>query len=226
MEAINMSYEQKTWVDRVSTYPTRRILKDANTEEEITYDISQSEGTVFNDGIQYNANTMNDLEQRIADAFASVETTMGNILETYYPIGAVYISAVNTSPATLFGGTWTSITGGVLLPANSAGVTGGSDTVSYTPSGSITFTGTINSALADLPSHTHSANVPRITTSVKSWTGGSDDSFNNVTTTTSSVGGSQGHTHGFSGGGSFTGNALTYDNRMPYITVYAWRRTA
>ena len=226
MEAINMSYEQKTWVDRVSTYPTRRILKDVNTEEEVTYDISQSEGIVFNEGVQYNAETMNDLEQRIADAFASVETTMGNILETYYPIGAVYISVVNTSPATLFGGTWTSITGGVLLPANSAGVAGGSDTISYTPSGSITFTGTINSSLADLPAHTHTISVARYDSSAEDWASGSDYGYKNVTTTTSSAGGNQGHTHGFSGGGSFTGNTLTYDNRMPYITVYAWRRTA
>lgn len=226
MEEINMSYEQKTWVDRVSDYPTRRLLTDAGTSEAVTYDVTRAEGAVFNAGLQFNAETMNELEERIAAAFTDAETEKASILDTFYPVGAVYISVVNTSPATLFGGTWTSITGGVLLTANSSGTTGGSDTISYTPSGSIAFAGTIASAVADLPSHTHSANVPRISTSSSDWKGGSDESFNNVTTTTSYKGGGAGHTHGFTGSGTFTGTSLTYDNRMPYITVYAWRRTA
>ena len=45
-----------------------------------------------------------------------------------YPVGAVYISANSTSPASLFGGTWESIGGRFLLAADStytAGSTGG-----------------------------------------------------------------------------------------------------
>lgn len=47
-----------------------------------------------------------------------------------YPVGAVYISYVSTSPASLFGGTWTAITG--RFPYFNAGTaTGGSNTHSH-----------------------------------------------------------------------------------------------
>lgn len=52
-----------------------------------------------------------------------------------YPVGAIYISAVNTSPATLFGGTWTPLYDRFLIGAgNSYGVntTGGSTYQDYT----------------------------------------------------------------------------------------------
>lgn len=64
-----------------------------------------------------------------------------NIALTSYPVGSVYISYVNTSPAVLFGGTWSQITTGVLRMANNTN-TGGSDTFTITS--------------ANLPKHTHS----------------------------------------------------------------------
>ena len=46
-----------------------------------------------------------------------------------YPVGSIYISANSTSPATLFGGTWTPITDGRFLrPSGSWNQTGGTDT--------------------------------------------------------------------------------------------------
>lgn len=57
-----------------------------------------------------------------------------------YPVGAVYISYVATSPASLFGGTWTAITG--VFPYFNAGTaTGGSNTHTLT--------------IAQMPAHTH-----------------------------------------------------------------------
>lgn len=47
-----------------------------------------------------------------------------------YPVGAVYISYVSTSPASLFGGSWTQITGRFLRAANDVS-TGGSDSKSH-----------------------------------------------------------------------------------------------
>ena len=49
-----------------------------------------------------------------------------------YPVGAVYLSFSSTSPASLFGGTWTQITGRFLRMDNGTG-TGGSDTHTHTP---------------------------------------------------------------------------------------------
>lgn len=52
-----------------------------------------------------------------------------------YPVGAVYISYVSTSPASLFGGSWTQITGRFLRAANDVS-TGGSDSFSMATKGS------------------------------------------------------------------------------------------
>jgi hypothetical protein len=67
--------------------------------------------------------------------------TLGNIyikdsadwntyLDLVYPIGALYISATSTSPASLLGGTWSSVTGGKYLRANASFDNGGSNTIS------------------------------------------------------------------------------------------------
>lgn len=51
-----------------------------------------------------------------------------NFLEFVYPVGSVYFSTINTSPASVIGGTWSQLTGGMLGLAGSAGVaTAGSD---------------------------------------------------------------------------------------------------
>ena len=66
------------------------------------------------------------------------------LLDLIYPIGAIYISATSTSPATLFGGTWEQIEGKFLLASDTnheAGTTGGSETVTLTT--------------AEMPAHTH-----------------------------------------------------------------------
>ena len=39
-----------------------------------------------------------------------------------YPVGSCYFSTVNTSPATIVGGTWAAMTGGMLGLAGSTGV--------------------------------------------------------------------------------------------------------
>lgn len=61
-----------------------------------------------------------------------------NNLSTFvnlYPVGAIYISEKSISPATLFGGTWNAVKGGLLACAGSdgyavSGSTGGSKTIS------------------------------------------------------------------------------------------------
>ena len=69
------------------------------------------------------------------------------VLQAVYPVGSIYCSYGNTSPATLFGfGQWTKIEGRFLLGANatySLGSTGGAATVALT--------------VAQLPAHSHGA---------------------------------------------------------------------
>lgn len=125
-----------------------------------------------------------------------------------YPVGALYISYLSTSPASLFGGTWTPITG--RFPYFNAGTS---------PGGSNTKTVNFN--------HTH-RQTDKFTTAYQ--TGGNGYQYTN--------GGTQTNTHiatgdsAWSGGeGASIGTKLTLGNKtidvMPaYQTFYAWRRTA
>lgn len=54
-----------------------------------------------------------------------------NLLEFVYPIGSVYFSTVNSSPASTIGGTWTQITNRFIRTGDSPTATGGSDTHSH-----------------------------------------------------------------------------------------------
>lgn len=51
-----------------------------------------------------------------------------NILQIFFPIGSVYFSTVNSSPASTIGGTWTQITNRFIRTGDSPTTTGGSDT--------------------------------------------------------------------------------------------------
>ena len=53
-----------------------------------------------------------------------------------FPVGFIYMSYTNTSPASTFGGGWTPITGRFLYANNSTSA-GGSNTASFTPIGHI-----------------------------------------------------------------------------------------
>ena len=63
-----------------------------------------------------------------------------NLLQAVYPVGAVYISTVNTSPSSLIGGTWAQITNAALRASTSIGYTG-ADTHAIT--------------INEMPSHRH-----------------------------------------------------------------------
>lgn len=65
-----------------------------------------------------------------------------NLGQVIYPVGAIYASANSTSPASLFGGSWTQITNAALRGATNVGYTG-SDTHTLT--------------IQEMPSHSHSS---------------------------------------------------------------------
>ena len=82
---------------------------------------------------------------------STVVPTKSDIVDMIYPVGAIYISVVNTSPATLFGGTWASIGAGRTLVGVDANDTD-YNTVEKT-GGSKTKTLVKN----NIPSHDHTA---------------------------------------------------------------------
>ena len=67
-----MSFVKRTWKDRVSEYPNRRTINDGYTTKQVT--VGRDEGSVTEEGTQFNAANMNDLEDRI---YAAVESGGG-----------------------------------------------------------------------------------------------------------------------------------------------------
>ena len=61
-----MAFVKKTWKDRISEYPNRRIINDGYVSKPVT--VSRDEGTVTEEGDAFNASNMNDLENRIEAA--------------------------------------------------------------------------------------------------------------------------------------------------------------
>ena len=172
-----------------------------------------------------------------------------SIFNLIYPVGSIYMSANNVSPALLFGGTWEQIQDRFLLAAGSsysAGSTGGSanaslpahtHTVSGTAASGGAHTHTVSGTAASNGAHTHSMN--------KLWSNGSGketaytmQSNRTLTTrntasagahthTVSGTAASNGaHTHTVSGTAASQGVDAAGKNMPPYLAVYMWKRTA
>lgn len=66
-------YERKVWINRQSEHPSRRKLTPTGNDGE--YDVSRSEGIIMEDGDAFDADTMNDLERRVAAGFTELDPT-------------------------------------------------------------------------------------------------------------------------------------------------------
>lgn len=125
------------------------------------------------------------------------------ILEAVYPVGSIYMSVNNVSPATLFGGTWKAIQGKFLLGANSstykAGSTGGEAAHTLTEN--------------EIPSHKHSIWFPN--------DGGEQSAEIGYPDT-----GSKNTYYAEASKTSGTGGGAAHNNMPPYLAVYIWKRTA
>lgn len=91
-----MAFNKKTWKDRVSEQPQRRILTNVDNNEEMTVDVTRFEGIVVQEGDAFSANNMNDLENRIKATFDSDEATM-NAINNKANTNATNISSLQSS---------------------------------------------------------------------------------------------------------------------------------
>lgn len=117
-----------------------------------------------------------------------------------YPVGSIYMSVVETSPATLFGGTWERIKDAFLLSAGdtyAAGATGGEAEHTLT--------------IDEMPSHSHELHMDKAT---------SEGRYNDGYI------GKGGYTTGNARYTNSTGGGLAHNNMPPYLAVYVWKRTA
>lgn len=155
----------------------------------------------------------------MATTLADISIKDGSSWKTYlnliYPVGSVYSSYTSTSPASLFGGSWSAITG--KFPYYNAGTgTGGSNTHTLT--------------VKEMPSHNHTFTMNAAyvgwsgTSPGRCWIAGSKSLWNR------DGGSPTTYTYSKTDDGaqviSNTGSTNSHNNMPSYQSVYAWRRTA
>lgn len=99
-----------------------------------------------------------------------------NILNVVYPVGSVYCSTTNISPASSIGGSWTQIKNAVLRSGDSVGYTG-SDTHAITKQEM-----PVHNHGFDTPIYTHNYSGPNTNVNRTIWTDSTDAGSPIVTT--------------------------------------------
>lgn len=150
------------------------------------------------------------------------QVAKATLLDMFYPVGTIYTSTNSTSPATLFGGTWTPIEDTFLLAAGqsyTAGDTGGE-------SSHVLTTG-------ELPAHTHGSKSLSGTLYAYSWSNGSASGIVSKAAETVNMGFNSGSQIGHIGYSinathehDIVGSGNAHNNMPPYLVVYVWERTA
>lgn len=157
--------------------------------------------------------TMKTLNGYGFDAQALGGKTLAEIMLGIYPVGAVYISVNNTSPASLFGGTWERLQDRFLLAAGStyrAGSTGGEAEHTLT--------------IDEIPAHYH---IFPYKVDWGSRTGGLNPGQAMLVDGTIYDTGSGGYTgkwHPYHT--QYTGGDEAHNNMPPYLAVYMWKRVS
>ena len=177
---------------------------------------------------------------------ASVDTTQ-QILNMIYPVGSIYMSVNNVSPATFIGGTWTALTDRVLIGAGSSysvNATGGATSHTHTSAAHTHTTAGHTLTVNEMPSHVHPGlywynpgDMSYVITLNNgtygyhlSWNGAGGSTTagggrNEVGIHTGYQGGGASHSHGNTGS-TTPGNTGSSSNLPPYLAVYMWKRTA
>ena len=175
----------------------------------------------------------------ITQDIQELQAFQANLINLVYPVGSIYMSVNNVSPATFLGGTWEQIQNRFLLSAGSsyaAGSTGGE--ASHTLS------------VAETPAHTHTRGTMEISGGItvightsgvtygmnldgstfegvfSKYGSGTTNAFNNYSTATRSNGFRFDASKNWTGATSSVGGNAAHNNMPPYLTVYMWKRTA
>jgi hypothetical protein len=128
--------------------------------------------------------------------------SFNEIANWIYPVGSIYMSVSEISPATLFGGEWEQLKDRFLLGAGDTYTAGDED-------GEAEHTLTIE----EMPAHTHSSNSVRVTEK----SGGSAAMRNaNLSDLATDVSKPE---------VTSAGGGAAHNNMPPYLAVYMWKRT-
>lgn len=63
-------YERKTWKNRETEFPGRRRMTAVDGQEDV-FDVSREEGLILEEGDAFDADTMNNMEQRVEEGFSN-----------------------------------------------------------------------------------------------------------------------------------------------------------
>nr|DAG22707.1 MAG TPA: Baseplate structural protein [Caudoviricetes sp.] len=208
-----MAFSKKTWLDRIAEYPTRRRLKKSDGTDEIVT-VSREEGAISQEGDAFSAANMNDLEDRVASEFNSLNIKM-ELVQSH--VGMIIQSSTLDTEAkviAIYGGTsWSKIEGRFLLGATSsyaANSTGGESAHRLT--------------INEMPSHNHEftsgGHAMCIYTNADpanqhSWgyvAGQNTGWYINANKNVADI--------------TYNGGNAAHNNMPPYKAVYIWERTA
>lgn len=139
------------------------------------------------------------------------------IWNTIYPVGSIYMSVSETSPVTLFGGTWERIEDRFLLAAGdtyAAGSIGGEATVALTTH--------------EMPNHTHLQTLRTYSSASTTIYTVPDKAHALVLDQSNTKGPGTSHNVAMlsAGDSQGTGGNQPHNNMPPYLAVYVWKRTA
>ena len=198
-------------LDMTKRYVLRRVLTDAYGTVERSAELPSANFAMHlnakGNGICFGGACSEEDAVEIVPEYDLVfkgerHTRLWQALELY-PVGAIYLSTVATSPAELFGGTWKRLEGRFLLGCSAdypAGTAGGAAKVTLTA--------------AQMPTHAHQfSRIPIVSNELTA--GGNYYAEKStavgklVTQNTETAGGGKAHT-----------------NMPPYLAVYAWERIA
>ena len=127
------------------------------------------------------------------------------MLDFFYPVGSIYTSTSSTSPETLFGGSWTEITGRFMLAHDSshpAGSTGGEYSHTLT--------------VSEMPSHSHPLQQ-------YGHNPGAADGASKYGSYPAEI--HADHAENWYFGTQSVGGSASHNNTPPYLSVYMWKRT-
>ena len=169
------------------------------------------------------ADNLNNIQDAILEGYQpdgtieAADFAPNAIVEAVYPIGSIYMSVNNVSPAMKFGGTWESINDKFLMCGGSTygyGSTGGNAAHIHT-------TGNCTLTINQIPSHSHTNYY--YGGSQVSWGYDYSNGKGTISNATPDSGGI-----GYTGGGQAHnhGNTGSTSNLPPYLTVYTWKRIA
>lgn len=235
---LNTAYEVGDRVACAFEYDLFLECTQAGTTSENMLDTRNvTHGQVITDGtVQWTVKThIRSINNTTADSNGNIQIGAGAsedkikkiVLDLFFPIGAVYLSADNNfNPNSSWGGTWVKIENRFLLGSGTRGVgaTGGEEYVTLTQS--------------QMPSHSHGVGSIEATGTFTGGDRGSGESYISGSFSFNKNSGMQsGHEYsqtgvGFSfyrtssGSVSSAGGGQSHNNMPPFEVVNIWKRTA